>query len=72
MPSSAEKLRCVQRELNMRKRLYPRWVAAGKMQQSLAAFEIKLMEEIVEDYRRMVLEERPSLFGWQAMKEGSK
>lgn len=49
----ADKLACVQRELALRKRVYPRWVLAGKMTQEKADRETALMEEIVEDYRRI-------------------
>ena len=37
---------CAQREYNMRKRVYPRWVEAGKMTAEKAKHEIECMESI--------------------------
>lgn len=34
--TEADKLACVERELRMRKQVYPRWVAAGRMKQEKA------------------------------------
>jgi hypothetical protein len=53
-----EKLRCVERELEMRRRIYPRWVATNKMTQKKADHEIACFEAIVEDYRKIVKGER--------------
>lgn len=39
-------IECVRREVNMRRRVYPRWVAAGKMSQAKAAEEIEVMEAV--------------------------
>jgi len=47
-----DKLTCVVRELGYRRRVYPRLIANNKMGQSQADKEIKLMEAIVDDYRR--------------------
>jgi hypothetical protein len=58
MFSSADKLRCVLRELRMRQRVYPRRVDAGRMHRSTAEHEIALMEEIVKDYEKQEQEER--------------
>lgn len=55
--SRDEKRSCAERELKMRKRLYPRWVAAGKMTQAWADREILVMTAIMEDYAQ------PDLFG---------
>lgn len=38
------------REVRMRKRVYPRWVADGKMSQAKADAEIAVMEAIAADY----------------------
>ncbi|MBP6444807.1 MAG: hypothetical protein KA267_12340 [Gemmatimonadales bacterium] len=46
-----EKRQCAERELAMRKRVYPRWVSAGKMTQAAADREIAAMEAIAKDYR---------------------
>lgn len=39
-------LACVDREIGMRRSVYPRWVAAGKMKQSRADREIEVMEAL--------------------------
>ena len=47
-----DKLACAEREVKMRRRVYPRWIAAGKMTQAKADHEIAVMESIAEDYRK--------------------
>lgn len=42
----AQQLECVTREIGYRKRVYPRWVADGKMQQKKADHELKAMEAV--------------------------
>jgi len=53
-----EKLHCAQRELMMRKRVYPRWVGAGRMTAAAAQHETAAMQAIVNDYENKV---RPKL-----------
>ena len=45
-----EKFVCVERELKMRRQVYPRWVQIGKMTQSQADRELDLMAAIAADY----------------------
>lgn len=45
-----EKLEAVRRELTYRRRVFDRRVADGKMTQQLADRQIKLFEEIEQDY----------------------
>lgn len=47
----ADKLACVEREVKMRRRVYPHWTASGKMRVSEAEREIAVMEAIADDYR---------------------
>ena len=56
--TATEKLECVQRELALRKRVYPRRVATGKMTQPLADRQLALMEAIVADYEPLAKSER--------------
>lgn len=58
MFTAAEKLACAKRELRMRHKVYPSWVARGKMFQNIADREIAIMQEIVADYERQEREER--------------
>lgn len=46
-----DKFECLQREIKMRKRVFPRRVAQGKMKQTEADREISCMEAIAEDYK---------------------
>lgn len=41
-----------ERELAMRRRMYPQWVAKGSMKQEQADYQIKLMEEVRETVRQ--------------------
>jgi len=52
--SNADKLACAQRELAMRQAAYPRWIREGKMKEAKAAWEIAVMQAIVDDYRAKV------------------
>lgn len=42
----ADQLACVKREISMRRRAYPRWVADGRMTQAKADAEIAAMEAV--------------------------
>jgi len=43
-----DRIKAVQREIQLRKRVYPRWVEAGKLKPEAAAFQIKCMEDVYE------------------------
>jgi hypothetical protein len=47
-----DKEACARRELEYRKRVYPRWIAAGKLKQAEADRQIEIMAAIVEDYAK--------------------
>jgi hypothetical protein len=49
--TDAELIKCAERELAMRKRVYPRRVADGKMPAAVAEHETKAMGQIVEILR---------------------
>lgn len=50
MITTHEKMKCCERELAMRKRVYPRWVAAGKMTHREARYELDVMAAMLADY----------------------
>ena len=54
----AEKMRCIAREIAMRRRVYPGRVNRGQMKQAEADREIAIMEAILADMR---LAARPDL-----------
>ena len=56
-----DKLQCVVRELGYRNRVYPRMVEQKKMSQTQADYELRVMESIVEDYRRSAQVREPEL-----------
>lgn len=41
-------LACARRELELRQRVYPKWVAKGSMSEAKAAKELELQREIVD------------------------
>lgn len=49
--SILEQIVCVEREINMRQRVYLRWVAAGKMKQHTAERELTVMRAVLETLR---------------------
>jgi hypothetical protein len=62
MISNQDKLKCIERELSYRRYVYPRRVAAKRMDAQLARDQIMTMEEIAEDYRKLVKQEELPLF----------
>ena len=58
MASAQMKLDAVERELAMRRRVYPKFVEGAKMSAKFADEQILIFEEIAEDYRRQVESER--------------
>jgi hypothetical protein len=48
-----EQVRCAEREVEKRKRFYPKWVAEGRMPQLKADREIAAMEAIVETLKNV-------------------
>lgn len=51
MSTTEEKMKEIQRELNMRKRVFPAWVLQGRITQQVADKRIKIMEDIFKDYK---------------------
>ena len=60
--TTADKLACVQRELAMRRNVYPKWVASGRMKQMAADKEIAVMEAILADIRAKDALEKSSIY----------
>ncbi len=46
--SKTQMIRCIEREIAMRRKVYPRWVEAGRMRQETADEEIRVMEAVRE------------------------
>lgn len=57
MVATKEKIKEIERELKMRKKVFPRWVLQGRIKQEAADKRIKIMEEIVKDYQEKAKEE---------------
>ena len=58
----SDQVACVAREIKMRERVYPRWVAAEKMTQAKADAELAAMRAVLETLRTLDAETTPSLF----------
>lgn len=58
--TAAEKRAEVQRELGMRRRVFPQWVSAGRIDQATADRRIAILEAIAKDYAVL---EMGDLFG---------
>lgn len=57
-----QRLAAAERELAMRQRVYPGWVARGTMTDAKAAHEIAAMADIVEVLKGLAPSAQPSLF----------
>jgi hypothetical protein len=53
MKTLEEQVKCAERELAMRKAVYPRWVGFGKMTQKKMDHEIECMRAVVETLKRI-------------------
>lgn len=51
MSSDEDKLHEIERELRMRRRVFPRWVADNRMSKEAADRRMKVLEDIAADYR---------------------
>lgn len=56
--TAEDKLKCVQRELMMRRRVYERRIADGEMSRDFANEQIEVMQAIVADYEKLAQKER--------------
>lgn len=52
-----DKIKEIERELKMRKDVFPRLVVQGKISQSIVDKRIKIMEEILKDYKEKAKQE---------------
>jgi hypothetical protein len=55
----AEQIACVRREISMRARVYPRWIAAGKMSAEGAAREQTAMSAVLQTLVEVEREQNP-------------
>ena len=56
--SASQKLEAVERELKLRRRVYPSLILRGRMKQSFADLQVAIFESIADDYRRQTETER--------------
>lgn len=68
MVTISEQIKGVRREIDYRKRLYPKWVSNGRMTQKEADYQIELMEYVVNtlqavlDFQRGFIAKNEKLF----------
>ena len=58
MVTIEEQIKAVEREINMRRRVYPRWVENKRMSQEKADKEIKAMEAVLETLKKVQQKDR--------------
>jgi hypothetical protein len=54
----ADQIACVRREIEMRQRVYPRWVEAGRMTMAKARIEIETMQSVLKTLEHLHETER--------------
>ena len=57
-----KQIACVEREIGFRERVYSRWVAAGKMKQEKADYEITAMRAVLQTLKAEQTRSQPALF----------
>jgi len=58
MFTAEDKLREIERELKLRRRLYPQWIATGKLDEHDARRQIDILQAIADDYEKQAQKER--------------
>lgn len=58
MIAAEDKLREIERELKLRRRLYPHWIEIGKIEAGDAKRQIDILVEIADDYEKQAQSER--------------
>ena len=58
VPTTQDKLKCAERELRLRKRVYDNRIETGRMSLRKAQREMDCMRAIVADYRALAEKER--------------
>ena len=58
MIPAVEKLKAIEREIAMRRMVYPRRVSENKMTQRQADYQLAVMEAIRDDYMKLAKEEQ--------------
>lgn len=53
-----EQIKAVEREISMRRRVYPRWVENKRMSQEKAVKEVKAMEAVLETLKEVQKQSR--------------
>jgi len=53
MITTEEQIKCVAREIALRRACYPRWVKDGKMKQEAADHELAAMEAVMATLKRL-------------------
>lgn len=56
--AAEDKLREIERELKLRRRLYPHWIEIGKIEAGDAKRQIDILVEIADDYEKQAQSER--------------
>jgi hypothetical protein len=51
--TALDKLRCAEREVKLRRQVYPNRIESGRMSPAKAEYEIAVMADIAEDYRKL-------------------
>lgn len=61
MFSTEDIIKEVQREINMRKRVFPTWVLQGRITQQQSDKRIGIFEQILEDYKQKLEDENKQI-----------
>jgi hypothetical protein len=60
-PTLSDQIACVEREVRLRERAYPRWVQRRRMTQANADREIRTMRAVLETLQALSARRRPPL-----------
>jgi hypothetical protein len=52
--TDAEKLKEIEREITIRRKIYPSWIAQNRLSYATAEKQLAILQEIAEDYRTSV------------------
>ena len=59
--TNAEKCREAEREVALRRHVFPRWVSEKRMRQETADYRIAIMQAMADDYKKLAEKDAPQI-----------
>lgn len=64
-----QQIRCVEREIGMRQRVYPNWINAKKISAGKAEYEVQMMQEVLKSLKELAKVKQQLAIAVEALKK---